>query len=187
MHISITTAHLIIFLEYYFIITKLPSILISLHWTYTYFSSFSRFLSSTARSLFLSLSLFVSVPLPISLSPSLSLSFFPSFSHSDARANACGLFSCFYALLVFPFRNIIGGAMHLSSPLSLNPFAPYLPTTSCTATSPRLIPRYRLPRIPARATLTWNTFHKVTRCRDTSTHTNTRAHAHTDADRKLTR
>ena len=67
---------------------------------------------------------------PLSLSPSLSPSLFVqsvSFSGCSHSACACApvdFFSCFYALLVFPFRNIIGGAMHLSSPLAQPPPSP---------------------------------------------------------------
>lgn len=95
------------------------------------------------------------------LSLSLSLSSFSRFLSAGAPtpgdACACApadFFSCFYALLVFPFRNIIGGAMHLSSPLAQPPPSPLTPPSdhflySNFSLSPflsrsfsRLIPRY---------------------------------------------
>lgn len=91
--LSITTVHLIIFLEYYFIITKLPFILISLHWTYIY--TFLHLVDFFHR---------LPAPCPSpspspSLSLSLSLSLSPSFPHFPTQTRARTLADFFHVFM----------------------------------------------------------------------------------------
>lgn len=130
-----------------YFLALLPTMFIIIRSVHAYFSSFSSVLSAGSC-----------LPLRSSAFPTLC-------TYVRARLRTFFMFLCTarFSLPKYNWRCDAPVFPSLSTPRPPPP-SDRLLTTSCSATSLQLIPWYRLPRIPARATLTRNTLHKVVRC-----------------------